>query len=444
MPSQGFQLPRGTRDTLPKDQPYWKKFVEVSERTLYGLGAEKIDVPHFENIEVFSRGIGEGTDIVSKEMFLLEQSKEKDDSLRFALRPEGTAGVVRAFIQNGMGSWRQPVRLFYLGAMFRHERPQKGRYREFNQLGLEIFGDESAKSDYLAIMSAWEIFSRLGLKDLKVYANSIGCPICRPKYLIKLKKFLKDKIKDLCFDCKNRYDANPLRAFDCKEEKCQKSLKAAPTTLDNLCRECRDHFQSTLEYLDYFDIKYALDSTLVRGLDYYTNTVFEIADKADKTRQNVVAAGGRYNGLVKLLGGPSTPAVGYSIGVERTISLMQEQGIQVDKHRGVEVCILQLGEKAKEISKTIYDSLSSNDVNVFFVPSNEGLGQQIKMASKLGAKYAVIIGQREAFKDEIILRDLETSSQEVLPTKALVEEVQNRFEKCRCKASGQTDKRASR
>lgn len=427
-----YQTARGTKDILPPEQHYWQYIREISQKTLEGLSFDRIDTPHFENLEVFSRGIGQDTDIVQKEMFLLEKTSEKEDSQIFALRPENTAGIVRSFIQNGMLSWPQPVRLYYFGAMFRRERPQKGRFREFYQLGVEIFGDETAKSDYLAIMSAWEILARLGLKNLKVYANSIGCPACRPKYITKLKKYYKDIVKDLCHDCQERYEKNPLRLLDCKEEKCLEAAKNAPIILDLLCQTCKKHFQETLEYLDYFDIEYDLDPTLVRGLDYYTHTVFEIADKSDKSRQNVVCGGGRYNDLVELLGGPSTPAVGFSLGIERLVNLIKDQKIKVPAKRGVEVCILMLGDKAKGISKKIYDSLSEHDINVYFVPSNDGLRQQIRMAGKLGAKYAVIIGQREALKDDLILRDLEASSQESFPKAAIVEAIKNRLKTCQC------------
>lgn len=432
MAKTNFQSARGTKDILPAEQPYWQFIRKIAKKTLEGLSFDRIDTPHFENVEIFSRGIGQATDIVQKEMFMLEQTSEKEDPLKYALRPEGTAGIVRAYIQNGMSSLPQPVRLYYFGSMFRRERPQKGRFREFYQLGVEIFGDETAKSDYLAIMSAWEILNRLGLKNLKVYANSIGCPNCRPKYIAKLKKYYKDKVKNLCPDCQDRYERSPLRLLDCKEEKCKQVAKNAPVILDSLCPACKKHFQDTLEYLDYFDIKYDLDPTLVRGLDYYTNTVFEIADKSDKLRQNVVGGGGRYNGLVEILGGPKTPAVGYSLGIERIVNLMKEQKAKVPEKRGVEVCILQLGETAKAVCKKIYDDLANNDINVYFVPSNDGLRQQIRMASKIGAKYALIIGQREALKDELILRDLEGSSQESFPKAAIVEELKRRFEKCRC------------
>lgn len=426
MSKQTYQTPRGTKDILPSEQPYWMCLRQTAEKALLGLGFNRIDLPHLENSDIFSRGIGTDTDIVSKEMFAIEPRAD-DESVRLALRPEGTAGCVRSFIQNGMSSWSQPVRLFYTGAMFRHERPQKGRYREFYQIGVEIFGDESPESDYLVIMSAWEILSRLGLKNLIVYLNSIGCTKCRPKYLAKLKKYYKENLSALCEDCQRRYEANPLRLLDCKNESCQKLSKNAPIILDSLCSECKDHFQKTLEYLDYFTIRYDIDPKLVRGLDYYTNTVFEIVGKNDQSRQSTIVGGGRYNGLVELLGGQKTPAVGYSLGMERVISLMKEQNVTIEKPRAVEICILQLGEKAKGVSKNIYDALSKNNINVYFVPSNDGLRQQIKMASKLGAKYAIIIGQQEAVKDEIILRDLEASSQEVFPTRDLIETVKTRL-----------------
>lgn len=393
------------------------------------LGISRIDLPSFENVEIYSRGIGNDTDIVQKGMYILEKNTEKEDQETYALRPEGTAGAVRAYIQNGMGSLPQPVKFYYIGSMYRRERPQKGRYREFYQFGLEIFGDNSAKADYLAIMSAWQILKKAGLTDLIVYMNSIGCPKCRPKYLSKLKKFLKDNKSKLCEDCKRRSETNPLRTLDCKIESCQKLMSDVPNILDSLCPECSSHFQNTLEYMDYFGIRYDLDSRLVRGLDYYTRTVFEISEIKDKARSGSIVGGGRYDSLVETLGGQPTPAVGYSFGMDRVVSMMREQGIKPEKNKGVEVCILQLGEKAKDVSKEIYDKLYGNDINVYFVPSNDSLRSQIRQASKLGAIYAVIIGQKEAFKDEIILRDLRVSSQETLPSKNIAEEIKNRLSK---------------
>lgn len=422
-----YQTARGVRDILPADQPYWQLLRITCEEVMDSIGVSRIDLPTFENVEIYSRGIGSDTDIVQKEMFLLSQLGDKDDKDIYALRPEGTAGAVRAYIQNGMGSWPQPVKVYYMGPMFRHERPQKGRFREFYQFGFEIFGDQTAKSDYLAIMSAWQILTKLGIKDLIVYANTIGCQKCRPKYLAKLKKFLKDNVRNLCDDCKNRSENNPLRTLDCKVSNCQNIMSKAPNILDSLCNECSTHFQNTLEYLDYFGIRYDLDPKLVRGLDYYTRTVFEIAEVKDKARLGTIVGGGRYDGLIEILGGKSTPAVGYSFGMDRVVSLMKEQGIEPQKGRGVEVCILQLGEKAKDVSKNIYDKLSEKDINVYFVPSNDSLSAQMRQASKLSAIYAVIIGQKEAFKDEIILRDLRNSSQETLPSKDFADEVKKRL-----------------
>lgn len=428
MSNKSFQTPRGTRDILPKDQPFWQFFRSTAENTLSSLNFERIDLPHFENSEVFCRGIGSDTDIIQKEIYLLEQTKE-DSEGRLALRPEGTAGAVRAYIQNGMASWPQPVKLYYLGAMFRHDRPQKGRYREFYQLGVEIFGDQTPKSDYLAIMSCWEILSRLGLKNIIIYANSIGCPKCRPKYINKLKKYYKDKLATACQNCNLRFHNNPLRLLDCKEDSCKKLALDAPVILDTLCPDCKNHFQELLELLDYFQIRYDIDPRLVRGLDYYSRTVFEIAEAEDTERQNSLGGGGRYDDLVEKLGGPKSFAVGYSLGIDRVVNIMKEQKVVPPSNNGIEVCILQLGEKAKNKAKKIYDQISKDSINVLFIPSHESLRTQIKNAVKSKSKYAVIIGQAEAVKDEVILRDLSASAQETLPVKNLAAEIKRRLNK---------------
>ncbi len=429
---ESYQTARGTRDILPKDQPYFQMIRHTSECVLQSLGIQRIDLPTFENAEVFTRGIGKDTDIVSKEMYLISKRGDDIKDPTYALRPEGTASAVRAYIENGMGSMPQPVKMYYVGPMYRHDRPQKGRYREFYQVGVEIFGDRSSKADYLSIMSAWKILSDLGLKNIIVYTNSIGCPACRPKYIKKLKSYYKKNLNKLCSDCRVRYEENPLRLLDCKEDGCKKLAKSAPLIIDNICDECKDHFQSTLELLDYFEIRYDLDPYLVRGLDYYSRTVFEFAAKSDKERQNSIGGGGRYDELVELLGGAKTPAVGFSLGIDRVVELMREQKIKPTPIRGVEVCILQLGEKAKEVSKKVYEMLSKHNTNVYFVPTNDGLRTQMRHAVKTGAKYALIIGQKEALKDEVILRNLNASSQETFFVKDILEEIQKRIEKDKC------------
>jgi len=296
-------------------------------------------------------------------------------------------------------------------------------------LGVEIFGDQSPKSDYLIIMSAWEILQKLGLKDLIIYANSIGCSKCRPKYISKLKKYYKDKMGEVCDNCRNRFEKNPLRLLDCKETQCRKIAENAPVILDSLCPDCKNHFQELLELLDYFQIRYDLDPKLVRGLDYYSRTVFEIADINDIERQSSLGGGGRYDDLVEILGGNKNYAVGYSLGVDRVINLMKEQQILPPKPEGIEVCVLQLGEKAKSSAKSIYNDLSKNSINVLFIPSNDSLRTQIKNSVKSKAKFAIIIGQAEAVKNEVILRDLSASAQETLPVKNLSVEIKRRLGK---------------
>lgn len=431
-----FQKPRGTRDILPSDQSYWRFFQCNAEKVLDGLGFSKIDTPLFEDKRIFERGVGAGTDIVEKEIYLIE-STAQDEEPQFALRPEGTAGVARSYIENGMCSWPQPVRLYYYGPMYRRERPQKGRYREHRQVGLEIIGDASAESDYLAIMAGYEILKKVGLVNLTVSLNSIGCLECRPKYLKKLKDYYADHLDKVCEDCRRRYDTNPLRLLDCKNDMCAKIKTRAPQILDKLCNECRDHFQDTLEYLDDFEIKFNLDSTLVRGLDYYTRTVFEISTSADKERKVALCGGGRYDELVSTLGGTKTPAVGWGMGADRVVEELRTAGIRPPKTRGVEVVILELGDTAKKVCKRIFAAFEKEDINVFYIPSNDSLRGQLKMAVKLNADYTIIVGQKEALSNSVIVRDLHSGTQEDLPVKKAVEIIKAKYIKetnnnCNC------------
>ncbi|MFA5158335.1 MAG: histidine--tRNA ligase [Patescibacteria group bacterium] len=426
--SEQFQKPRGTRDILPAEQPAWRFFQLTAERVLNGLGYSKIDTPVFEDKRIFERGAGESSDMVEKELYLIE-STSKDDDPKLALRPEGTAGAARAFIENGMNSWPQPVRLFYFGSMYRHERPQAGRYREHRQLGAEIFGDESAESDYLAIMSACEILKKLGFTGLNIAINSIGCSECRTKYLKKLKDYYKDKLSELCDDCRRRYDSNPLRMLDCKNEVCAKQKSKAPQILDSICNDCREHFQDTLEYLDDFGIKFELDNTLVRGLDYYTRTVFEISAGEDKKRKTTLCGGGRYDGLVSVLGGPKTPAVGWGMGAERVTDLLTKNKVKIPEPKGVEVIILEIGKTARKVCKKIYNAFEQENINVFYIPSKNSLRTQMKMAAKLSADYAIIVGQQEALTDSVIVRDMKTSTQEDLSTASAVDMIKEKYEK---------------
>ncbi len=428
MADKFLQKPRGTKDILPTEQPAWSFFQSTAEKVLCGLGFGKIDTPLFEDKRIFERGVGNTTDIIEKEIYLIESAVDDEDS-KLALRPEGTAGAARAYIENGMGSWPQPVRLFYFGQMYRRERPQKGRFREHRQIGAEIIGDWSAQSDYLAIMSAVEILKKLGFSDLNIAINSIGCQECRPNYLKKLKQYYSDKLDKVCDDCRRRYDSNPLRLLDCKNEQCQNIKAKAPQILDKLCPECRQHFQDTLQYLDDFGIKFDLDNTLVRGLDYYTRTVFEISAGNDKARQTTLCGGGRYDNLVSILGGPTTPAVGWGMGADRVVELLKDNNVKMLPPRGVEVVILEIGDTAKKVCRQIFDNFEKEDINVFYIPSKDSLRSQLKMASKLNADFAVIVGQQEALNGSAIVRDLKSSTQEDLSVASAVEMIKEKYTK---------------
>jgi len=422
-----FQKPRGTRDILPADQKYWRFFQAMGEKILDGLGFSRIDTPLFEDKRIFERGIGASTDIVEKEIYLLESVADDEDP-QFALRPEGTAGVARAYIENGMSSWPQPVRLYYFGPMYRRERPQRGRYREHRQVGVEIIGDASAKSDYLVIMAGYEILKNIGLVDLTVSLNSIGCSDCRPKYLKKLKNYYANYLDKVCEDCRRRYDKNPLRLLDCKNDLCIKIKAKAPQILDKLCDKCRDHFQETLEYLDDFGIKFNLDPTLVRGLDYYTRTVFEIFLNSDKERKIALCGGGRYDDLISTLGGAKTPAVGWGMGADRVVEELKSSDFKPPKSRGVEVVILELGATARKVCKQIFNAFEKADINVFYIPAKDSLRGQLKMASKLNADYAIIVGQKEALSGSVIVRDLRSGTQEDLSIKKAVETIKTKYD----------------
>ena len=428
MTDKQLQKPRGTKDILPADQAAWNFFRATAERVLNGLSFGKIDTPLFEDKRIFERGVGAGTDIVEKEIYLIESVSDDDES-QLALRPEGTAGAARAYIENGMSSQPQPVRLYYFGPMYRRERPQKGRYREHRQIGAEIFGDNSAESDYLAIMSAVEILKKLGFSGLNIAINSIGCPECRPKYLKKLKEYYADKLSKVCPDCKRRYDINPLRMLDCKNEECQKFKNGAPQMVDSLCPECREHFQDTLQYLDDFGIKFDLDNTLVRGLDYYTRTVFEISAGTDKERRSTLCGGGRYDNLVSVLGGPRTPAVGWGMGADRVVDLLKDNGLKIPAPRGVEVVILEIGDTAKKVCRELFDNLGKEDINVFYIPSKLSLRSQMKSTSKLNADLALIVGQQEALTGSVIVRDMKTSSQEDLSVSSAIDLIKEKYVK---------------
>lgn len=418
-----FQAIRGMRDILPVDQGYWDKVRKTVEKNAEDYGYGRIDSPIVESNELFERGTGVGTDIVEKEMYKFK-TKGGDE---VALRPEGTPGVVRAYIQHGMRTMPKPVKLFYLGQMYRHDRPQEGRYREFYQFGFEAIGEDDPVIDAQIMQLAIKIFNSLGFKKLSLQVNSIGCKECRPNYDKLLISYLKNRKSSLCMDCKRRLRKNPLRILDCKEDKCKQVVSQAPQTIDHLCDECREHFTFLLECLDEMEIQYEINSFLVRGLDYYTKTVFEIWSNDDEFGSAALGGGGRYDKLVKVLGGKDTPAVGFASGIDRIVGKMKEMDIKIPGRKKPQVYLAQLGKLAKKKSLKIFSELQKSRINVAESFGKGNLRSQLKHANQLGIDLVLIIGQREALDETIILKDMSSGNQEIFTFKKVIKEIKKRL-----------------
>ena len=391
---------KGTKDILPQEIEKWHKLEENALNIFTKYGYKEIRTPIFEMTELFARGVGDTTDIVNKEMYTFEKSERS-----LTLRPENTAGVVRSFIENGMARLSAPVKLWYKGPMFRYERPQAGRQRQFHQVGVEMFGIKEPSADAEVIVMATEYLKSLGLNDLEVEINSLGCPSCREEYKKRIKEVLKPEFENLCEDCKNRYEKNPLRLLDCKVDSC-KEIFAKPEIQkviqsDFICEECAEHYRTLKSYLDKLNIKYVENKLLVRGLDYYNRTVFEIKSN-NLGSQNAVCGGGRYDSLVKNLGGEDTPAVGWAMGMERLNSLLPD--IEHDKLDAY--IVSNSTADAFELAQ----ELRAKGYKVEFDMANKKFVKQLEKASKC-AKYALILGEDEINAGKVSVKNLETSEQ---------------------------------
>lgn len=411
-----FQSPTGTHDILPQNQAYYDKIYKTVKGIVSFYDFGKIDTPILEDANLFIRSVGENTDIVEKEMFILK-TKGKD---YLALRPEGTAPIMRAYIENGLLSFPQPVRLWYFGPFFRYEKPQAGRFRQFNQFGIEIIGESDSIVDVQSVLIMYKVLQELGLNDLIVKINSIGDDKCRPIYRKDLIKNLRNNKDSLCEDCQKRIKTNPLRVLDCKNEKCQQVLLGAPQSIDYLCEECKKHLKDTLEYLDELKIPYLLESKLVRGLDYYTRNVFEI----ESTRSGVVlAGGGRYDNLAKVLGGGNVSACGAAAGIERIINEMKETKNRPMLKDVPDIFFTQIGPLAKKKSLPILENLRKAGLKVGESFGKNGLKDQLGKASRLGVKAVIILGQKEAINDKILIRNMKTSKQVEVKQEEIVKEL---------------------
>ncbi len=420
-----IQSPRGTRDILPEDHLFFDFVQGVFESVVKSAGFGRITTPVFEDTNLFVRGVGKNTDIVEKEMYTFDD--KSNNSL--TLRPEGTASIVRAYLQDGMQAWPQPVRLYYFEPMYRYDRPQAGRYREFWQFGFEVIGDKNPLSDAMVINTAYRIYRNLGLaEDISLQLNSIGCAVCRPKYLKELTKYYKENEKQLCDDCKRRLVSNPLRLLDCKESKCQSISEDAPKIVNSLCKECYEHFKEVLEYLDSVGLTYEINPKLVRGLDYYAKTVFEFWDNKDGS-QNALGGGGRYDGLVQLLGGKPTPALGFAGGVDRVVNRIKISNHSIKTEDKCDVFVAQLGTDALKKGFILLNQLWTEGIDAEGCLDKGSISEQLKAANRLNAAYTLIIGQKEAFNETVILKDMHSGSQEVYPEDKVVKELKDRLNK---------------
>ncbi len=418
-----LQTLRGMKDILPEEQPFWEQVRRVSEKLARDYGYVRIDTPLVEFSNLFVRGIGDGTDIVEKEMYnFVTRGGDK-----VALRPEMTAGVARAFIQHGMNVWTKPVKLFSTGPVYRYDRPQEGRYREHYQINYDAFGEQDAILDAQVVQMAFRVVQNLGIKAAQVQVNSIGCPACRKEYRELLVSYFESRRNKLCQDCKRRLEINPLRILDCKEDKCMQVTVTAPQSIDHLCEDCRTHFKNLLEYLDELDLPYTINPQLVRGLDYYTKTVFEIWSGQEEGRKFSLGGGGRYDGLVKSLGGEDTPAVGFGLGVERLIMEMKRVQAKPYKAPRPKVFLAQLGELAKKKSLRLFSDLEKNGILVAESFGRGSLKSQLRSADKLGVEITLILGQKEALDETVIIKNMKTGVQEIASLGKLVDLIKKKL-----------------
>ncbi len=398
-----IKAPKGTRDILPEDIYQWnfveKKFAELCKR----FGYKEIRIPVFEHTELFQRGVGDTTDIVQKEMYTFQDKGGRS----ITLRPEGTAGVVRSYIEHGMASLPQPVKLFYQITAYRYENVQKGRYREFNQFGVELLGASNPAADVEVISLLALFFEDLGISNLELNLNSIGCPKCRGQYNEKLRNYLDSKIEGMCDTCKDRYERNPLRILDCKEENCKSVVKDAPSLLDYVCDECRAHFDAVTDKLRSIGIMFNIDKGIVRGLDYYTKTVFEFVSK-NIGSQGTVCGGGRYDGLVEEIGGTPTPGIGFALGVERLLLEMQSQGIEIPRPENPDIYIGAIGERAGLVSEKLAWQLRQHNITCIKDIMGRSVKAQMKYADKIGANFVLILGDDEIESNKAKLKDMRT------------------------------------
>mgnify|MGYP002509581303 CR=1 FL=1 len=396
-----INIPKGTKDVLPQDSYKWQ-YIEAKAREVASLfNASEIRTPTFEHTEVFLRGVGQTTDIVNKEMYTFLDKGDRS----ITLKPEGTAGVARAFVENGLANATLPAKLYYITQCFRYERPQAGRLREFHQFGIEFLGSTDANIDAEVILLAKTFLDKVGVTGITLNLNSIGCPTCRKNYQQALKDYLSDNFSKLCPLCQERFSKNPLRVLDCKNEECKELTKGAPKIIDYVCDECASHFEKVKMLLDKAGVSYQVNPNIVRGLDYYTKTVFEfVSDNIGA--QGTVCGGGRYDGLIQELGGKDVAGIGFAVGIERILMLLENLGVNIPNPNGVEVYVAPMGEEEAVKAFMLVCSLRQKGVKAETDHMARGIKSQFKYADKIGAKYVAVIGADELQKKVVKLKNM--------------------------------------
>ena len=417
------KAPRGTKDITPKDAYKWN-YVENKFREICSLfGYEEMRTPVFEHTELFKRSVGDTTDIVQKEMYSFTDKGGRD----ITLKPEGTAGVVRAFIENKLYADTQPTKLFYITPCFRYERPQAGRQRQFHQFGIEALGSDKPSLDAEVIALAVQFFTEVGLKDLAVSINSVGCPTCRAEYNARLKEYLDAKSDVLCETCLERKDKNPMRVIDCKNPTCKENLNDIPFMVDHICDDCKDHFEKLQTYLKEMDINFVVDKTIVRGLDYYKKTAFEIISN-DIGSQSTVCGGGRYDGLVEQLGGPKgVSGIGFALGAERLLLTMENNNIEIENPYATDIFIVTIGDEAKTKSFKLLKDLRTNHISAENDHLDRSVKAQFKYSDKINAKFTIVIGDDELANDTATLKNMSTSEHTTIKLSEIVQELKSRM-----------------
>lgn len=411
-----ISIPKGTKDVLPADAYKWHFVEDTARKIAARYNLKEIRTPVFEHTELFLRGVGDTTDIVNKEMYTFLDKGERS----ITLKPEGTAGVVRSFIENGLASGVLPLKMYYLTPVFRYERPQAGRLREHHQFGVEIFGGKGSETDAEVILLARDYIAALGVEGVELNLNSIGCKHCRPKFNEALKEYLRPHLPEMCDTCRSRFDKNPLRILDCKEEACSKINENAPKTVDFLCDECREHFEKLKEILDACGVKYKLNPKLVRGLDYYSKTVFEFVSTSIGS-QGTVLGGGRYDTLIENLGGPQVPAVGFGSGIERMLLVLENTGKKIPEEAPLGAYIAGLDDGGRKAAFQLCDTLRKTGISAEFDHAARSVKAQFKYAGKVGAKYVVVIGSNELESGEYTVKNMADSTSETVKAERVAE-----------------------